>query len=167
MQISVIIRIVLVFVISYYNCKEGNMKKKKKFYKDVTFENKKARKYLYEPIYYFAKKCKLKKFEYITNYVSHATGSKYDKVGEAFNVVYPVIISGTSISKIQIKDAKGNIFNIALESPNQIIYYELKEGTINCYIAKFQPKKGEKRFDEKRICYQIEENVNESDSETK
>ena len=47
--------------------------KRRRFYKNVKFENKKVKEYLYKPIFTFATQNDLDKFEYITNYVSHAT----------------------------------------------------------------------------------------------
>lgn len=132
--------------------------KRKKFYQNVTFESKEAKKYLYEPIFHFAKKQKLNQFENITNYVGHATVPQYYRTGKMlFEVEYPITISGTSISKIQIKDAKGEIFYIALKPPSQIIFYEVKNDMVECYIANHEPKNETKRFTEKKVYYQVKE----------
>lgn len=132
--------------------------KRRKFYKNVKFESKKVKEYLYKPIFSFATQNDLNKFEYITNYVSHATVKKHFETGEVvfINIVYPVTISGTSISKIQITDAKGNIFNISLLPPKTIIYYEIEnDTTINLFIANYLPDEDEERFYTKKVCYHI------------
>ncbi len=131
--------------------------KRRRFYKNVKFESKKLKEYLYKPIFSFATHNDLKKFEYITNYVSHATVKKHLETGEiVFNIVYPVTISGTSISNIQITDAKGNIFNISLLPPKTIIYYEIEDDTtINLFIANYLPDEDEERFYTKKIYYHI------------
>lgn len=127
--------------------------KRRRFYKNVKFESKKVREYLYKPIFSFAMQNDLDKFEYITNYVSHATAKKHLETGKEFlNIVYPITISGTSISKIQITDAIGNIFNISLLPPKKIIYYEIEEDTtINLFVANYFPDEDEKRFYTKKI----------------
>lgn len=131
--------------------------KRRKFYKNVKFESKKVKEYLYKPIFSFATQNDLNKFEYITNYVSHATVKKHLETGKVvLNIVYPVTISGTSISKIQITDVKGNIFNISLLPPKTIIYYEIEDDTIiNLFIANYSPAEDEERFYTKKICYHI------------
>ena len=130
--------------------------KRRKFYKNVKFESKKVKEYLYKPIFSFAIQNDLDKFEYITNYVSHATVKKRLETGEIFKVVYPITISGTSISKIQITDAIGNIFYISLLPPKKIIYYEIDGDTIiNLFIANYSPNEDEKRFYTKKVYYRI------------
>lgn len=131
--------------------------KRRKFYKNVKFESKKVKEYLSKPIFSFATQNDLNKFEYITNYVSHATVKRHVETREEiFHVVYPITISGTSISRIQIKDAKGNIFNISLLPPKTIIYYEIEnDTTINLFIANYSPEEDEERFYTKKICYHI------------
>ena len=133
--------------------------KRKEFYKNVKFKDKDSKKYLRDPIYYFAMQTDglFTEFKNITNYVSHATCKRHMASGKEFSVAYPVTISGTSISNIQIEDAKGNIFNISLVPPNKVIYFENDENCMNCFIATLQAKKGEKRFYAKKICYQIED----------
>lgn len=131
--------------------------KRRRFYKNVKFESKKVKEYLYKPIFTFATQNDLDKFEYITNYVSHATVKRHFETGEEFlNIVYPVTISGTSISKIQITDTVGNTFNIALLPPKKIIYYEIEDDTtINLFIANYLPDEDEERFYTKKIYYHI------------
>lgn len=131
--------------------------KRRRFYKNVKFESKKVKEYLYKPIFTFATQNDLDKFEYITNYVSHATVKKHlETEVEIFHIVYPVTISGTSILKIQITDAVGNIFNISLLPPKKIIYYEIEDDTtINLFIANYLPAEDEERFYTKKIYYHI------------
>ena len=118
----------------------------RKFFKNVIFGCKDAKKYLYEPIFYFAKQNEgiFKRFENITNYVSHAVHSKY------FDVCYPVTILGTSISEITIIDAKSKRYNISLQ-PNKIIYYEKDGNNVNIFVGVIMPDKDEERFYEEKI----------------
>lgn len=128
---------------------------RKKFFKNVKFESKDIKKYLYEPIFYFAKQNDLERFENITNYVSHATHKRYLSTEKIFKVSFPVTISGTSISKMQIKDSKGNIFNISLQPPNRIIYYEVEKSKVNLFVGVLNPNKDEKRFYTEELYYSI------------
>lgn len=123
---------------------------RRKFFKNVIFGCKDAKKYLYEPILYFAKQNELKRFENITNYVSHATHSRYLTTGKVFKVCYPVTILGTSISEIKIIDDKDNVFNISLQ-PNKIIYYEKDGNNVNIFAGIINPDKDEERFYEEKI----------------
>lgn len=129
--------------------------KRKEFYKNVTFKDKDSKKYLRDPIYHFAMQSKniFTKFENFTNFVSHATYERHRATGKVFSVSYPVTISGTSISNIQIEDAKGDIFNISLATPNKVIYYEKHEYYTDCFIATCCPDKDENMFERKRIHY--------------
>ena len=121
--------------------------KRKKFYENVTFASKEAQAYLEQPIYFFAERRKFEKFEYITNYVSHATAIKQGKTKrEPLNIKYPITISGTSILDIKIEDSKNETFHIAIVPPHTIIYYEIEEGEINLFIAKYGVTCHERRF---------------------
>ena len=133
--------------------------KRKDFYKNVKFKDKESKKYLKEPIYHFAMQSDgiFPEFEQITNYVSHATHEQHMANGKVFNVAYPVTISGTSISQIQIEDSKGDIFNISLLPPNKIIYYEKYESYVNFFVATLSPNDDEKRFYTKRVRYFIQD----------
>ena len=123
---------------------------RRKFFKNVIFGCKDAKKYLYEPILYFAKQNELRRFENITNYVSHATHSRDLATGKLFEVCYPVTILGTSISEITIIDAKSKRFNISLQ-PNKIIYYEKDGNNVNVFAGIIKPDKDEKWFYEEKI----------------
>ena len=129
---------------------------RKDFFKDVKFKDKDSKKYLKDPIYYFAIQSELfTEFKGITNYVSHATCKRHMASGKGFSVAYPVTISGTSISNIQIEDANGNVFKISLAPPNKVIYFENDQNCLTCFIATFHAEKEEKRFEAKKICYRV------------
>lgn len=134
----------------------GKEIKRKDFYKNVKFKDKESKKYLKEPIYLFAMQSDgiFAEFEQITNYVSHATHKQHMATGKAFNIAYPVTISGTSISQIQIEDSKGDIFNISLLPPNKIIYYEKYKSYVNFFVATLDD---EKRFYTQRLRYFIQD----------
>ena len=131
--------------------------KRKEFYKNVKFKDKDSKKYLRDPIYYFAMQTNglFTEFKNITNYVSHATCKRHMASGKGFSVAYPVTISGTSISNIQIEDANGNVFKISLAPPNKVIYFENDQNCLTCFIATFHAEKEEKRFEAKKICYRV------------
>jgi len=127
--------------------------KRKKFYENVKFKDKESKKYLCKAIFHFAAQHDLRKFEYITNHVSHAVPMS---LGKHFKVVYPVTISGTSISKLQLEDSKGNIFELSLLPPNKIIFYEKHENSADLFISNLSPADTERRFYAQRICYHVE-----------
>ena len=129
---------------------------RKDFFKDVKFKDKDSKKYLKDPIYYFAISSELfTEFKNITNYVSHATCKRHIASGKGFSVSYPITISGTSISNIEIEDANGNVFKISLAPPNKVIYFENDQNCLTCFIATFHAEKEEKRFEAKKICYRV------------
>lgn len=138
--------------------KSIRMINRKKFYENVKFKDEESRKYLYKQIFSFALQNDMYKFEYITNYVSHATHSRYLKTGNVFKINYPITISGTDLSNIEIVDAKGDVFHICLRFPSTIIYYErLSECVVNLFIANHDPEENEKRFYSKRIRYIVQD----------
>ena len=133
--------------------------KRKKFYENVAFASKEAQTYLEQPIYFFAERRKFVKFEYITNYVSHATAIKQGKTKrEPLNIRYPITISGMSILDIKIEDAKNETFHIAIVPPHTIIYYEIEEGEINLSIAKYGLTCNERTFRTQKITYSVTDN---------
>ena len=56
---------------------------------------------------------------------------------------------------MQIKDSKGNIFNISLQPPNRIIYYEVEKSKVNLFVGVLNPNKDEKRFYTEELYYSI------------
>lgn len=127
----------------------GEIIKRRNFYKNVKFADIKAKKYLYDPIFYFATQYDfLDSFENITNYVSHATALENR---EGFNIKYPVTLSGMSISKIKIEDANKKEFEISLQE-DKILYYEKYDDFIEFFIANLNPDKPEERFGTFRVA---------------
>lgn len=138
--------------------KSIRMINRKKFYENVRFKDEESRKYLSKQILSFALQNDLAKFEYITNYVSHAIPFRYFETGNGFNVTYPITISGTDLSNIEIIDAKGDVFHICLRFPGTIIYYKrVNDCIINLFIANYDPKEHESRFYSKRIRYIVQD----------
>ena len=130
---------------------------RKKFYKSVKFKDKKAKNYLKNAIFYYATSCGINYFENITNYISHATVTKEDSnVVSSFNICYPITISGISIYDINILDAKGKSFHIALMPNKTMVYYEKYEETLNVFVATWEPNKNEEMFYSKKVYYHIE-----------
>lgn len=138
--------------------KSIRMINRKKFYENVKFKDEESRKYLYKQIFSFALQNDMAKFKYITNYVSHATHSRYLKTGNIFKITYPITIFGTDLSNIEIVDAKGDVFHICLRFPSTIIYYEkVNDCIVNLFIANHNPEENKKRFNSKRIRYIIQD----------
>lgn len=109
-------------------------RKRRKFYEGVKFSNKDSERYLKDLIFYYAKDKELRKFENITNYLSHAT-----EVGNVLDIKYPIEISGMSLYDIKILDSNNKTFHIRL-LPDRIIYYEMYKNIISLYTAKYPYK---------------------------
>ena len=100
------------------------------------------------------------KFEYITNYVSHALPFSYFnfETGNVFKITYPITISGTDLSNIEIVDAKGDVFHICLRFPSTIIYFErVNDCVVNLFIANHELNEHGGRFYSKRIRYIVQD----------
>lgn len=140
--------------------KSIRMINRKKFYENVKFKDEESKKYLYKQILSFAFQNDMAKFEYITNYVSHALPFSYFnfETGNVFKITYPITISGTDLSNIEIVDAKCDVFHICLRFPSTIIYYErLNDCVVNLFIANHELNEHGGRFYSKRIRYIVQD----------
>lgn len=126
--------------------------KRRIFYAQVRFKDKRSKECLCKPILHWAKEHGKWKFFNITNYVSHATINSEEK----FDMCYPITISGKNLLDICIEDANKKLYHIAL-APNQIVYFKKQEGEIEIFGAKVPYKSGKDIFYCKKISYTVEE----------